>query len=100
MSSDQHPPKFGSMWSHVNGSTYLVYDLTNIDSVRENFPPSVSYLDMKTGVRYSRTLADWKDSVDKGNRLFAGTAPSSVLISHLLNQVTIVLNPIPVKKNA
>lgn len=56
-------PAIGSRWQHKNGNIYIVYDYTNIDSTRADYPERISYRNEVTNTPYSRDLADWHRSM-------------------------------------
>lgn len=64
------PPPEGSVWSHENGNTYTVLMITNADSTRADYLPTVVYVDQH-GKRYSKPVATWRD---KRTMISAGAA--------------------------
>jgi hypothetical protein len=52
----------GSRWLHKNGEIYLIYDHTNINTTREDYPVRISYKNEMTGETYSREASKWLDS--------------------------------------
>ena len=53
----------GSIWCHLNGNQYEVYDHTNIYEGNPKYQPTVSYKDSKNGHKYSRLWSDWHRSM-------------------------------------
>ena len=54
-------PKPGSRWEHHNGKIYRVLCLTNVNSDRAEFPPTVVYEDNNRR-RWTRPLSEWHRS--------------------------------------
>lgn len=48
----------GGKYRHNNGYTYVVLFFTNVDSSKEEYPPSVVYVG-ENGKFWSRPIADW-----------------------------------------
>lgn len=54
----QEFPAIGSQWLHTNGSTYTVLLHTNVDSLRDDYVPTVVYSNA-LGVIYAKPLETW-----------------------------------------
>lgn len=61
MEEQINPPATGSKWKHENGAIYVVLMITNADSTREDYPPTVVYADVGTGKTYSKPVATFYD---------------------------------------
>lgn len=54
--------KLEGIWLHLkSGAFYVVYDVSNASSTRDDFPWTVSYRSLETGERYSRPVSLFTD---------------------------------------
>lgn len=60
----EHPAP-GSIWQHTNGNRYCVLMITNADSDKEKYQPSVVHRNVFNGKTYSRELSDWHRSMSR-----------------------------------
>jgi len=56
-------PKPNDIWMHSNGILYRVIMLTNMQSKKEKYPPTVVYETISNGNVWSRPLSDWHRSM-------------------------------------
>jgi hypothetical protein len=56
-------PAENSVWRHKNGNVYKVAVITNVGSVRPEYPPTVVYFNVRTDTWWSRPVADWHRSM-------------------------------------
>lgn len=55
-------PTSNTVWRHRNGNIYLVLFQTNVETGRQDeYPTTVVYENVVTGVRYSRPLTRWTE---------------------------------------
>lgn len=55
------PLVIGSRWRHHNGEEYVVRGYANMDSTKEEYPPTVIYVGVN-GKQWSRPLTEWSRS--------------------------------------
>lgn len=66
--------EIGQVWQHKNGNLYEIYDFTNLEAGRqEEYPTTVSYRNIHTGLPYSRALVRWAGSFTRRQDLEKGT---------------------------
>jgi hypothetical protein len=59
-------PKIGSEWVNKNsGEIYRVYDYTNLESTRRDYPIRVSYIRSSDNSKWSRELSEWHRSFEE-----------------------------------
>lgn len=58
-------PEVGSVWRHHKGPEYEVLMITNAESTRAEYPPTVVYRGVVNGKLWSRRLDDWNRSMTK-----------------------------------
>lgn len=57
-------PELRSVWQHNNGNHYIVEEISNRETVRQDkYPTTVIYRNVKNGNLYSRRLVDWHRSM-------------------------------------
>lgn len=56
-------PTTGSYWQHRNGVVYEVLMITNADSTKPEYPPTVVYQGAVNRKLWSRPVADWHRSM-------------------------------------
>lgn len=60
---DYKIPQIGSEWINKNsGEIYRVYDYTNLESTRKDYPVRISYIRLSDNSKWSRDLRDWHRS--------------------------------------
>lgn len=63
---DYQIPAVGSEWvNKTSGEVYRVYDYTNLETTRKNYPVRVSYIRLSDQTKWSRDLSDWYRSYEK-----------------------------------
>ena len=60
---DNTAPEIGSYWQHRNGVVYEVLMITNADSSKPEYPPTVVYQGAVNRKLWSRPVADWHRSM-------------------------------------
>ncbi|UXS01175.1 DUF1653 domain-containing protein [Agrobacterium tumefaciens] len=63
LTPEPEAPRAGSVWRHYNGATYEVLTITNAESSRPKYPPTVVYRGLGNGKLWSRPLSDWNRSM-------------------------------------
>lgn len=63
LTPEPEAPKPGSAWRHRNGAVYEVLMITNCESTRDEYPPTVVYRGIGNGKLWSRRLDDWHRSM-------------------------------------
>lgn len=63
VNSESTAPEPGSCWQHRNGAVYEVLMITNADSAKPEYPPTVVYQGTVNRKLWSRPVADWHRSM-------------------------------------
>lgn len=58
-------PEIGTKWKHYNGTLYVVDDISNLESTKVEYPPTVFYRNLHTNSKWSRPLSDWHRSMTR-----------------------------------
>lgn len=53
----------GSVWRHNNGNSYRVLFISNITSTKEEYPPTVNYINTYNQTVWSRPVSKWHKSM-------------------------------------
>jgi hypothetical protein len=61
--SEAQAPAVNSRWRHTNGAVYQVAVITNVGSVRPDYPPTVVYFNLETDTWWSRPVSSWSRSM-------------------------------------
>ena len=73
-------PNVDSIWRHTNGGLYLVIAITNLASIRPQYPETVVYINTVNHSLWSRPVSEWTRSMSlvsaAENKAFA--APCAV----------------------
>jgi hypothetical protein len=59
MDAKHNAPTVGSVWRHRNGQTYQVAWITNIGSVKPEYPETVVYVNTAHDTWWARPVSDW-----------------------------------------
>lgn len=63
---DYKIPEIGSMWCNKESQyLYRVYDYTNLETTRNDYPIRISYIRLSDGTKWSRSLSDWHRSYEQ-----------------------------------
>lgn len=57
-------PRVGSIWSNRNDHYYEVVMLSNTTSVREDYPPTITYKDTGSDTVWSSPLSNWHNRME------------------------------------
>jgi hypothetical protein len=53
----------GSLWRHTNGNIYRVLFISNMTSAKEEYPPTVNYINIGNQTVWSRPVSKWYKSM-------------------------------------
>lgn len=72
-------PAKWTVWRHRNGNEYVVYDITNGTSDRDEYPVMISYYNLHAQTKYSRQLFRWTNTLTHA----ASTNPSFTFLGYV-----------------